>query len=124
MYPIEIITTQKDLYTPLQLACDSLNKVQNEFFFMLPPDRLRDFLYQFKQDKYSTLETHDFIEKYKIHAQGNRPYLILVVDGPLYNPEGLSNLFGNHSSQNGFSVFTIDSSELFVKIKLGFVAII
>ena len=40
-YNIEILTVKEDLYKSIKTACDSLNKVQGEFFFGLPPDRLK-----------------------------------------------------------------------------------
>lgn len=112
-YHIEILTVKEDLYKNIKAACDSLNKVQNEFVFSLPPDRLKESLYLNKRDKYFSPDVFQWLKEYRLSAGGNRPYLIVVLDGFLSSPN-LNNLFGTSSPTDGLALFTIRDFNQFV----------
>ena len=112
-YNIEILAITPELYKSIELSCTTLNKVQNEFLFSLPPDRLRDNVYLHKREKYFSLDVFQWLRDYRHVAGGNRPYIILVVDGYLSSPN-LGNLFGTSSANEGLAVFTMKDFDQFV----------
>lgn len=115
MYSIEVIAIKNELYETLQVACDTLNKVQKQFFFEIPEERLRSGNEFYLQDEYSTEEAFEYITKYRNVAKGNRPCQILVLDAPLYKLDGLGNLFGYHRASEGMAVFTTHTSDRYEK---------
>lgn len=118
-YPIEILSITPDLYKSIQVACDSLNKVQGEFEFKIPSDNLRGKLYSHKRDKYRSKEAFQWLTDFKNEAKGHRPYIILVVDGFL-SSEKWNNIFGTHSATDGFAVFTTHDFDQFVHDRVRF----
>lgn len=118
-YQIEVLTISPDLIKSVQAACDSLNKVQDEFKFEIPKENLRSKLYSFKRDKYKADEVFQWIADYKIDVKGNRPYIILIVDGSL-SSNGISNLFGTITTLRDVAVFTTHDFSQFVNDKVRF----
>jgi predicted acylesterase/phospholipase RssA len=115
-YYIEILSNKEEYYSSIESGCRKLNKVQKEFIFEIPPARLKIEPYLFQKESYDSIEALGWLESYRLHAGGNRPYLILVVDGFLYSSKsGLGNLFGNANSENGVAVFTVYSHNQFVQ---------
>ena len=114
-YEIEILAIKEDLYKSIEAACDSLNRVQEnkEFIFRLPPERLRDSAFIEKREKYDSDKIFQWLKQYRQNAGGNRPFIILVVDGFLSSSR-LSNLFGTVSAVDGLAVFTINDFDQFV----------
>jgi predicted acylesterase/phospholipase RssA len=114
-YEIEILAIKNELYKSIGLACNSLNKVQKneEFNFKLPPERLRDSIFLQRRENYQSEEVFEWLKEYRKKAGGNRPYIILVVDGIL-SSRRLTNLFGNVSANDGLAVFTIKDFDQFV----------
>jgi predicted acylesterase/phospholipase RssA len=114
-YEIEILAIKEDLYKSIEAACDSLNRVQEnkEFIFRLPPERLRDSAFIEKREKYDSDKIFQWLKQYRQNAGGNRPFIILVIDGFLSSSR-LSNLFGTVSAVDGLAVFTINDFDQFV----------
>ena len=112
-YHIEILAIKEELYPNIKTAADSLNKVQQEFIFSTPPDRLKGSLYLKKRNAYESGDVFQWLRDYRQVSGGNRPYLILLTDGPLSSPV-LSNLFGTSSAKEGLAVFTIHNFDQFV----------
>lgn len=122
-YPIEILAIKEELYQPIKLACDSLNKVQDEFDYSLPPNRLRDSAFLQKRETYQSEDLFQWLKEYRTKAGGNRPFIILVVDGFLQSKR-TANLFGTSSAKEGFAVFTTFQIDQFVMILQDIVDII
>lgn len=112
-YYIEILAIKESLYKNIKPACDSLNKVQNEFIFSIPPDRLKDSLFLKKRNEYYSLDVFQWMRDYRQNSGGNRPYIITVIDGFLSSPK-LSNLFGTSSPNEGLALFTINDFDQFI----------
>jgi len=104
-YPIEIVTTNRELLKYIVPAYQPLNTIQNEFVFNKAPDRLLDYASIFSQEKYVLDDVFDWMDKYREFAGGIRPFIILVVDKPLLAP-GYTSLYGGHEAQHGYAVFT------------------
>lgn len=120
-YYIEILTNKESIYPSIQSACESLNKVQDEFIYSIPNERLRESAYLYQKEKYDSVDVLRWLENYRTQAGGNRPYLIIVLDGILYSSKsGLTNLFGNAISSKGLAVFTVHSFDQFLHDKVRF----
>jgi hypothetical protein len=76
-YPIEILAIKEELYEPIKAACDSLNKVQDEFKFSLPSVRFRDSAFLKKSEIYQTEELFDWLKVYRQQSGGNKPFITL-----------------------------------------------
>lgn len=118
-YQIEILTISPDLIKSVKTACDSLNKVQSEFRFEIPSEKLRGKLFSHKRDKYKSEDTFQWLTQYKTEVKGHRPFIILIVDGFL-SSQRWSNIFGTFSSTNGFAVFTTHDFDQFVHDRVRF----
>jgi predicted acylesterase/phospholipase RssA len=105
---IEILAIKEDLYQTIELACQSLNKVQNEFRFNLPSDRLRSSAFAQQSEEYQPKLLLDWLETHK-NNNDSRKFYILVVDGKLFG-----NLFGSSRARKGVAVFTIHDFDLFL----------
>ena len=112
-YQIEILAISSELYTSIDAASTSLNKVQEEIVFKTPSQRLQKKLFIKKRPKYKSDDVFQWLRKYKEEAKGFRPFLILVVDGFLES-KMLSNLFGTVLAKEGLAVFTIYNFNQFV----------
>lgn len=112
-YNIEVLAIKPELYKSIDSACQSLNKLQNEFVFSLPPDRLKEHFFLDAREKYFSKDVFEWLRNYRQSAGGNRPYLILVIDGLLSSPD-LHNLFGSSSASEGLAVFTTKDFDQFV----------
>lgn len=112
-YNIEILAIKKELYEPIRKACESLNRVQNDFEFALPPNRLKDSAFLEKREAYKSEDLFAWLRNYREKAGGVRPYIILVVDGHL-SSNRLKNLFGNSSAAEGLAIFTVNDFDQFV----------
>lgn len=112
-YHIEILAIKEELYEPIKLACDSLNKVQDEFDYSLPSNRLRDSAFLEKREIYQSEDLFEWLKEYRKKAGGNRPFIILVVDGFLQSKR-TANLFGTSSAKEGLAVFTTFQIDQFV----------
>ena len=114
-YEIEILSIKPELYPSIELACKSLNNVQEDkqFVFRTPPQRLKESAYLEKREKYDADNIFVWLKSYRQSAGGNRPFIILVVDGYLSSSR-LSNLFGTVSAIDGFAVFTVADFDQFV----------
>ena len=113
---IEILSIKPELYPSIESACKSLNSVQddNQFIFRTPPDRLKSSAYTEKREKYNSDFIFGWLLNYRKIAGGNRPFIILVVDGDL-STSRLNNLFGTVSAENGIAVFTVNDFDQFVQ---------
>lgn len=118
-YQIEILTVNPDLLQIAKSACDSLNKVQHEFEFKIAEENLMNKLYSYRRDEYKADDVFQWIENYRKEVKGNRPYIILIVDGFLSSNKG-SNLFGTINKSRNVAVFTTDNSDQFVNDKVRF----
>ena len=115
-YFIEVIANKEYLNDSIEKASKDLNKVQDMFLFKLPPQRLRSELYEYEREEYDSVDALEELKKYRTRAKGNRPFLIFVIDGPLYSSHSrLKNLFGSAINKEGLAVFTIDSHSQFVQ---------
>lgn len=101
-YPIEILSIGGNLYTRIEKVVKTLNSEQDEFIFLLPPERVRNEGISFTRKEYSKSELFKFIEDYRTNVKGFRPYVIGLVDGYI---EG--NLFGSSKAKNGIAIYTI-----------------
>jgi predicted acylesterase/phospholipase RssA len=113
MFAIEILTVSADLEKPIALAIHSLNGIQKEFHFGFPSPELVKEAELMHRTTYQTEDIFAWMRKYRAKAKGQRPYLILVVDGPLSSPR-MNNLFGSHEATEGLATFTTDNSSHFV----------
>lgn len=113
MFAIEVLTVSSELHKPISLAMHSLNGLQNEFHFGFPPPELLNEAQVLERANYHTVDLFAWMRKYRAKARGHRPYLILIVDGPLSSPR-LRNLFGSHEANEGLATFTTDNSSHFV----------
>lgn len=118
-YQIEILTISPDLIKSVKAACDSLNKVQNEFKFEIASEKLRGKLYTHKRDKYKSEDVFEWLTEYRNEVKGHRPFIILIVDGFLSSTRW-SNIFGTVSANNGFAVFTTHDFDQFVQDRVRF----
>jgi predicted acylesterase/phospholipase RssA len=114
-YEIEILAINHNLYSSIEAACVSLNNIQEykEFVFKTPPPRLIESAFLEKRETYKSEELFEWLRNYRTTAGGNRPFIILVIDGFLIS-KNLSNLFGNSSVNEGFAVFTIHDFDQFI----------
>ena len=106
-YSIEVLCVGTDLYSQLNPVIESLNSVQAEFNFSVPPERLLEFGIPYRRREYSSEQVFDFLEDYRKHAKGNRPFLVAFVNSPIRSVR-LGNLFGSHRAVCGLAVVTID----------------
>lgn len=115
-YEIEILAIKNELYKSIEVACESLNRVQEntEFIFRTPPKRLRESAFLEKREKYNSDKIFAWLRDYRQKAGGNRPYIILVVDGFLSSSR-LNNLFGTVLANEGLAVFTTNDFDQFVQ---------
>lgn len=109
-FPIEIITTDENLLSPLKTAIQPLNSVQSEFIFELANERLMPAALSFRQNTYTNQEVFDWLKEYRKNAGGNRPYIILVLTKSLSGR--LGNLYGSHKAELGFAWYTTDAFDL------------
>ena len=114
-YEIEILAIKSELYPRIEAACNSLNNVQDDrqFIFRIPPQRLKDSAFLEKREKYDADKVFLWLKNYRQTARGNRPFIILVVDGFLFSSR-LRNLFGTVSAIDGLAVFTVNDFDQFV----------
>src|SRR6266496_707153 len=105
-FPIEILSLGEDNYASLEVVAKSLNNVQAEFQFNVPPLRLRDLGLPFRREEFHTRDVFEFLLDYRKQAKGHRPFLIAVVNGALRS-DSLSNIFGSHRAKTGLAVFTL-----------------
>jgi len=114
-YEIEVLAIKPELYLSIEVACNSLNNIQKdkEFLFKTPPDRLKNSAFLQQREKYNADDIFAWLKTYRQNAGGNRPFLILVVDGFLFSSR-LSNLFGTVSADDGLAVFTVADFNQFV----------
>ncbi len=118
-YQIEVLTINSELLKGVQSACESLNKVQDEFEFYVPKDNLRSKLYAFHRSEYKADEVFQWIAKYREEAKGSRPRIILIVDGPLSSNQG-GNLFGTINKERTTAIFTVNDFSQFVNDRVRF----
>lgn len=113
-YRIELLSVGCDLDTQMQDAAATMNAVQTEFLFELPPPRLTNWgkLHTGKDSDYLTLEIFDLLRDYRKEARGNRPYLIAFIDAPLRSKR-LRNLFGSTEASEGLAVVTRHDADSF-----------
>lgn len=112
-YPIEVLAVKEELYKPIQSACDALNQVQKEFIFDVPSSNYRSSAFLQERPKYASADLFNFLREYRNNAGGNRPHVILVVDGIL-SSEKTENLFGITSMKEGLAIFTIHEFDQFL----------
>jgi predicted acylesterase/phospholipase RssA len=112
-YNIEVLSVKAELYSSIKTACDSLNRVQSEFVFSLPPDRLKNHFFLNQRNQYLSVDVFKWIREYRQAAGGNRVYTILVLDNSLSSAK-LSNLFGINLPSEGISAFTVNDFDQFV----------
>lgn len=115
-YPIEILATSRAEIAGISSAIESLNKVQNEFRFSMPVERLQEEAYSFVRENYQSDEVADWLDEYRTRNRGYRPYLIIILSGTLNG-----NHFGGHVARHGFAFFTLDSHHQFVIDKIRFI---
>jgi len=72
-YQIEVLAINIELYKSIKIACDSLNKVQSEFEFRIPSDKLKDKLYSYQRSEYKTTEIYQWINNYNRVGRGIAP---------------------------------------------------
>jgi len=109
MYPIEILATNEGLYKTIEKAIELLNKVQKEFHYYIPPNTSKIRSYSFALEEYSSKDVFDWLENYRKSEGGNKPFIILVIDGNLN-----VNHFGSLDISNGFAVFTLSGINQFI----------
>ena len=107
-YPVEIVTTNRELLKYIVPAFQPLNTIQNEFVFTMAPERMLDYASMYNQDNYLLEDVFNWLNNYRTNAGGNRPFIILVVDKRL-SDDDYDFLFGGHAAAIGYAVFTIDS---------------
>ena len=119
-YQIEVLSINAGLYPLIEKAFTSLNAIQDDFKFYIPSETLRSKLYIQERNNYLSDDVYTWLEEYKIEALGNRPYIILVVDGDLSSVR-LGNLFGTSKAESGFAIFTVKDFDQFVNDKVRFI---
>jgi hypothetical protein len=112
-YSIEVLSIGEDLYEDIIKATNLLNVAQCEFQFTTPPARLKMCALPFRRREYYTKETFEFLQRYRQDSRGFRPFIIGVLNGPLYS-DLYSNLFGSHEASEGLAVVTLKDNEKFV----------
>lgn len=118
-YQIEILTISPDLLKSVEVACESLNKVQSEFKFEIASDKHRGKLYTHKRDKYNSENVFQWLADYKNEVKGHRPFIILIVDGFLSSAKW-KNIFGTVSTDRQFAIFTTYDFDQFVQDSVRF----
>jgi hypothetical protein len=113
-YRIELLSVGCDLDGQMHDAAATLNAVQTEFLFELPPPRLTNWgkRHERKSSNYLTLEVFDLLRDYRKEARGNRAYLIAFIDAPLRSKR-LENLFGSAQPSEGLAVVTRHDADRF-----------
>ncbi|WP_321370511.1 patatin-like phospholipase family protein [uncultured Draconibacterium sp.] len=119
-YNIEILAINKDLYNEIEQSIISLNKVQSDFEFKVSNSKKRDDLYVYQANNYKSSELFQLLRDFRLQAKGNRPFIILIVDGFLESKK-LGNLFGNVSAKEGLAVFTVDGFNHFLFDKIRYI---
>lgn len=107
-FPIEILTTEKELVSQLAAAIQPLNYVQTEFRFEIANDRLLEEAFNFHQQSYTNQQVYEWLSQYRLKHGGLRPFVILVINKPL-SGEKYDNLYGGHRAAEGLAWFTMDS---------------
>lgn len=106
-FPIEIITTEKQLIQQIHLALQPLNQVQREFSFRMASERLLEEAFYFRKTEYTLKEIFDWLRELRIRNRGHMPYIILITGAGL---SGIKlNLYGGHKASEGLAVFTMDA---------------
>lgn len=105
-FSIEIITTEEDLISQIELAIQPLNTVQKDFSYRLPSEALLKKSYYFKRDEYTLPEVFGWLREFRIDARGHRPFIILITKARLSGQK--TNLYGAHKGEEGLAVFTMD----------------
>ena len=115
-HTIEVLSLGGDYYDSIRQSINILNYAQRdhqEFIFIVPPDRLTKSGVAFRRSKYYSGDVFDYLKKYSVKAKGQHPYMIGVVNAPLYSDK-LSNLFGTHRARKGLAVTTLDDHARYV----------
>lgn len=118
-YQIEILPISHDLIDVVKSACDSLNKIQDEFKFEIAKENYRQRIYSYHRTSYEADEIFEWVFNYRDEVKGNRPYIIVIVNGFLSSKQG-SNLFGTINKQRDTAIFTVHDFDQFVNDKVRF----
>jgi predicted acylesterase/phospholipase RssA len=108
-FPIEIITTDASLLPAINRALEPLTRIQSEFRYTMPSYWLHQRAYLFKKNAYTSREIEAWLDSYKDAAGGHRPYLLLIISGPLNG-----NHFGGRVPEKNYAFFTVDNHHQFV----------
>lgn len=111
---IELVAVGADLYSILHPAIAALNSAQVEFSFAIPPASLRRYLIGRACSEYKTDEVWAWLEEYREHAKGHRPFIIGFVSEGLRSAR-LSNLFGSTCAEKGLALVTTKDHTLYVR---------
>ena len=69
------------------------------------------------RESYYTTDLFNWLRDYRREAKGHRPFLMLVVDGPLRS-DRLKNLFGSHEAAEGLAIVTTHDSGQYVRDRI------
>ncbi len=120
MYNIEILSTNPELYKLITKAFTPLNKIQEDFKFHIPSESLRNSLRIHDREDYLSNDGYSWLDDYKVRAKGNRPFIILIVEGSLRSRK-LANLFGTTRAKQGYAIFTVRDINQFVNDKIRYI---
>lgn len=104
-YPIEILNFGQPDFDVHHKVVAELNSLQEDFVFVLPPERYRLWAAPFTRETYETDYIWDRLRDYRRTCKGFHPFIIAIVHGSLSSLK-LGNLFGSRQVKEGFAVIT------------------
>lgn len=105
-YPIEILNFGNPDFELHYRVINELNSLQEDFQYVLPPERYKLWAAPFERTEYGTDYIWDLLREYRQSCKGFHPFIIALVHGYL-SSERLGNLFGSHKAKKeGFAVVT------------------
>lgn len=105
-YPIEILNFGEPTFKIHHSVIDELNSLQEDFQYVLPPERYRLWATPFEREEYETDYIWDRLREYRRTCKGFHPFIIAIVHRYLSSKK-LGNLFGSHRAQEeGLAVVT------------------
>jgi len=104
-YPIEILNFGQPSFDTHHEVIEELNSLQEDFKFVLPPDRHRLWAAPFAREVYKTYYLWDRLREYRRACKGFHPFIIALVHGSLSSTK-LENIFGSCRAKEGFAVVT------------------
>lgn len=120
MYNIEILSTNPLLYEFISKAFIPLNKIQDDFRYHIPSDTLKNSHQIHEREDYFSQDVFTWLDQYRERAKGNRPFIILVIEGSLRS-NNWSNLFGTTRAESGYAIFTIRDINQFINDKIRYI---